>query len=116
MDLAALVRSIPDYPKAGILFRDITTLLKDRAGFRETIARLVAHYRDTGIEVVAGIESRGFIIGAALACELNAGFVPLRKPGKLPAARIGEDYQLEYGMDRLELHSDAIVPGQRVLV
>jgi adenine phosphoribosyltransferase len=116
MELAALIRSIPDHPKPGILFRDITTLLKDAEGFRLAIARFARHYRDARIAKVAAVEARGFIIGAAIAHELKAGFVPLRKPGKLPAPHLSEDYQLEYGMDRLQVHVDALHQGERVLV
>lgn len=114
--LAELVRSIPDYPKPGILFRDITTLLRDPHGFRETVDFLVGRYRTRGITVVAGIEARGFILGGAVAHGLGAGFVPVRKRGKLPAATIGQDYALEYGHDRVEIHADAVEPGARVLL
>lgn len=115
-DLRALVRSIPDYPKPGILFRDITTLLADAAGFRETVRQLSARYEGQHIDKVAAIEARGFIHGGALAERIGAGFVPLRKRGKLPAASIGLDYELEYGTDRLEIHRDAIAPGERVVL
>lgn len=114
--LAGLVRSIPDYPKPGILFRDITTLLRDPHGFREVVDLLVGRYTTRGITVVAGIEARGFILGGALAHGLGAGFVPVRKRGKLPAETIGQDYALEYGHDRVEIHADAIEPGARVLL
>ena len=114
--LEHLIRSIQDFPKPGILFRDVTTLFKDAAGFRTAIDALAGRHRDHAVARVAGIEARGFIVGAALAHALGAGFVPLRKPGKLPAASIGEDYALEYGSDRLELHRDAIAPGERVLI
>lgn len=114
--LRDLIRSVPDYPKPGILFRDITTLFADAAGFRETIAAFVGRYEDKRIAKVAGIEARGFILGGALAVALGAGFVPVRKKGKLPAPTVGCDYQLEYGSDRLEIHVDAIVTGERVLV
>ena len=116
MSIKALIRTIPGYPKPGIQFRDITTLLKDPEGFRLTIDTLADRYRGQGIQKVAGIESRGFIVGAALAHHLGAGFVPIRKQGKLPAQTIGQDYALEYGMDRIELHVDAILPGERVLL
>lgn len=116
MDITTKIRTIPDYPKAGILFRDITTLLRDPAGFKHTIDHLSQRYSGAAISKVAGIESRGFILGAPLAHQLGAGFVPLRKRGKLPAATTGVDYTLEYGVDRLEIHLDAIAPGERVLV
>lgn len=116
MDLAALIRTIPDYPKPGIRFRDITTLLKDGRAFRHTIDTLAARYADARIGTVAGIESRGFILGAPLAHALGAGFVPIRKAGKLPADTLGLDYALEYGTDRLEVHRDAVASGERVLL
>lgn len=116
MDITTKIRTIPDYPKAGILFRDITTLLGDPAGFKHTVDSLAERYSGAAIAKVAGIESRGFILGAPLAHQLGAGFVPLRKRGKLPGATTGVDYTLEYGVDRLEIHLDAIAPGERVLV
>jgi len=116
MDLKSKIRTIPDFPKPGIMFRDITTLLKDAAGFRAVVERLGMAYRDSRVDKVAGIESRGFIIGAAVAHRLKAGFVPIRKAGKLPAENFGQDYELEYGTDRLEVHRDAIQPGERVLL
>lgn len=116
MDLEALIRAVPDHPRPGILFRDITTLLKDAAGFRHAIDTLAAHARGRGASKVAGIESRGFIVGAALAHALGTGFVPLRKPGRLPAATVGRDYALEYGTDRIEMHLDAVAPGERILL
>ena len=116
MDLKAHIRHVPDFPKPGILFYDITTLLKDPAGFRATIDALAAPYRDQRVETVVGIESRGFILGAAVAERLGAGFVPIRKPGKLPSATLSLEYQLEYGNDRLEVHTDALGPGRRVLL
>ena len=116
IDIAALIRTVPDFPKPGILFRDITTLLKRADGFHVVIERLAAAYRGRPIDKIAAIESRGFIIGAALAYRLNAGFVPIRKRGKLPAENFGHDYQLEYGADRLELHTDGIQRGERVLL
>jgi adenine phosphoribosyltransferase len=116
MDLKALIRTIPDYPKPGVMFRDITTLLKDPAGFGLTIGALAGRYRGRRVDKVAGIESRGFIVGAPLAHQLGAGFVPLRKRGKLPAATVGHDYALEYGTDRIEMHVDAIAAGEQVLL
>jgi len=98
------------------MFRDITTLLKDPVGFRITVQELVNRYLDWGIHKVVGIESRGFILGAPVAYAIGAGFVPIRKPGKLPATVIGHDYELEYGSDRVEIHTDAITPGERVLL
>jgi adenine phosphoribosyltransferase len=114
--LKAKIRHIPDFPKPGILFYDITTLLNDADGFRDMIGALAAPYRDKAVEQVVGIESRGFILGAAVANELGAGFVPIRKPGKLPSKSHREDYALEYGTDSLEIHQDAVKTGQRVLV
>jgi adenine phosphoribosyltransferase len=116
VDIRALIRTVPGFPRSGILFRDITTLLKDAAGFNAVVEKLAAAYRDSGVDKVAGIESRGFIIGAALAYRLKVGFVPIRKAGKLPAENFGQDYELEYGTDRLEVHRDAIGPGERVLL
>ncbi|HEX7024148.1 MAG TPA: adenine phosphoribosyltransferase [Gemmatimonadales bacterium] len=115
-DLRALVRTIPGYPKPGILFRDITTLLLDPAGFRETIDSLARRYDGRRVDKVAAIEARGFILGGAIADRLGAGFVPIRKKGKLPHRTIGRDYDLEYGTDRVEMHVDSIVPGDRVLL
>ncbi len=115
-DLKALVRSIPDYPKPGILFRDITTLMADGPAFRELVDRFTSRYRNERIDRVAGIEARGFILGGAVAERLGAGFVPIRKQGKLPSATIGRDYQLEYGTDRVEIHRDAVGTGQRVIL
>jgi adenine phosphoribosyltransferase len=114
--LKALVRTVPDFPKPGILFYDITTLLKDRTGFAQLIDALAAHYLERKIDLVLGIEARGFIFGPALAYRLNAGFVPVRKPRKLPAPVTRVTYDLEYGSDSLEIHKDAIAPGQRVLL
>ncbi len=114
--LKSKIRHVPDFPKPGILFYDITTLLADPAGFRDAIDALVAPYAGQGIDRVVGIESRGFILAAAVADRLGAGFVPIRKPGKLPSATITESYALEYGTDALELHADAVGPGHRVLV
>ena len=114
--LKALVRTVPDFPKPGILFYDITTLLKDRAGFAKMIDAMAAHYIEQKIDLVLGIEARGFIFGPALAYRLNAGFVPVRKPRKLPAPVARVTYDLEYGSDTLEIHMDAIQPGQRVVL
>ena len=116
MGIKPLIRTIPDYPKPGVMFRDITTLLKDPAGFRLTIGALASRYRGRRVDKVAGIESRGFIVGAPLAHQLGAGFVPLRKRGKLPAETVGHDYALEYGVDRIEMHVDAISAGEQVLI
>jgi len=115
-DLTSVIRSVPDFPKKGIVFRDITTLLKDKDAFRRYIDICYERYKDQRIDKVVGIESRGFIGGAALAYRLGAGFVPIRKPGKLPAEKIRQEYQLEYGSDAMELHRDAVSPGDRVLV
>lgn len=114
--LKARIRHIPDFPKPGILFYDITTLLRDPQGFAAMVEALAAPYRDAGIDVVVGIESRGFIMGAAVAQALGCGFVPIRKPGKLPSTTLRESYALEYGTDTLEMHTDGITPGQRVLI
>jgi adenine phosphoribosyltransferase len=115
-DLKQLIREVPDYPKPGILFYDLTTLLKDKKGFHTMIDRLCAHYDGRTIDIVAGIEARGFIFGPALAYSLGAGFVPVRKPKKLPAKAASISYALEYGTDTLEIHEDAIKPGQTVIV
>jgi adenine phosphoribosyltransferase len=120
-DFRSLVRTIPDFPKPGILFRDVTTLLGDREGFRAAIDTLAARYEPGGahagkVDAIAGVEARGFIVGAALAHRLSLGFVPLRKKGKLPGATIAQDYALEYGTDRIEVHVGAIAAGARVLV
>jgi adenine phosphoribosyltransferase len=114
--LKKLVRTVPDFPKPGILFYDITTLLKDKTGFAQLIDALAAHYMERKIDLVLGIEARGFIFGPALAYRLNAGFVPVRKPGKLPAQVARVTYDLEYGSDTLEIHRDAITPGQNVVL
>jgi adenine phosphoribosyltransferase len=116
MDLKSLIRTIPDYPKPGILFRDITTLLGNAEGFREAIEQLAAPYRNQKIAAVAGIEARGFILGGAVADRLGAGFVPIRKKGKLPGRTIGQDYTLEYGVDVIEMHEDAVQKGERVVL
>ncbi len=115
-DLKKLIREVPDFPKPGINFYDITTLLKDRDGLRATIDALTEHYRGKHIDTVIGIEARGFIFGPAVAYALGTGFVPVRKPKKLPAATISVEYQLEYGFDSLEVHKDAIECGQNVLI
>jgi adenine phosphoribosyltransferase len=114
--LKALIREVPDFPKKGILFYDITTLLKDKVGFATLIDALSEHYLNSQIDAVLAIEARGFIFGPALAYRLNAGFVPIRKPGKLPAETVKWSYELEYGLDTLEVHKDAIKPGQRVII
>jgi adenine phosphoribosyltransferase len=114
--LKKLVRTVPDFPKPGILFYDITTLLKDKSGFAQMIDALAAHFIERPIDLVLGIEARGFIFGPALAYRLNAGFVPVRKPKKLPAPVARVTYDLEYGSDTLEIHKDAIAPGQNVVV
>ena len=115
-DLKSLIREVPDFPKPGILFYDITTLLKDKRGFRGVIDGLKQHYRDAQVDVVLGIEARGFIFAPALAYALGAGFVPVRKPKKLPAECVRVTYDLEYGTDSLEMHKDAIGDGSRVLI
>lgn len=116
MLITSLIRNVPDYPIPGIMFKDITTLLKDAQGFRFTVNEFVNRYRGMQIDKIAGIESRGFIFGAALAFELGIGFVPVRKKGKLPAETVGYDYALEYGTDRVEIHLDAIEKGENVLL
>jgi adenine phosphoribosyltransferase len=116
MPVKSRIRTVPHYPKQGIMFRDITTLLKDPVGLRITVDELVRRYRDVKIDKIAGIESRGFIIGAPLAYALGKGFVPIRKKGKLPADTIGHDYELEYGTDRIEIHTDAVEKGEKVLL
>jgi adenine phosphoribosyltransferase len=114
--LKKLIREVPDFPKKGILFYDITTLLKDKAGFATLVDRLSEHYLGRQIDLVLGMEARGFIFAPALAYRLNAGFVPVRKVGKLPAETVKFDYALEYGTNSLEMHRDAIIQGQRVLI
>ena len=116
VDIRTLIRTVADFPRPGVQFRDITTLLKRADGLRAVVDGLAAHYRGQPIDKVAAIESRGFMIGAPLALTLNAGLVPIRKKGKLPAENFGQDYELEYGTDRLEIHRDAIEPGERVLL
>ncbi|HEY1423590.1 MAG TPA: adenine phosphoribosyltransferase [Candidatus Acidoferrum sp.] len=115
-DLKKLIREVPDYPKKGILFYDLTTLLKDKVGFHALIDRLCEHFTNHEIDLVAGIEARGFIFAPALAYRLGAGFVPVRKPKKLPAKTVSVSYALEYGTDTLEIHEDAIKPGDRVIL
>jgi adenine phosphoribosyltransferase len=115
-ELKRKIRHIPDFPKAGILFYDVTTLLQDAAGFRDAVQCMADPFRNQGIDVVVGIESRGFIFGAAVADKIGAGFAPVRKPGKLPSATVRQAYDLEYGSDALEMHDDAVKRGQRVLI
>ncbi len=115
-ELSAYIRNVPDFPKPGIGFKDITTLLKDGHAFHRALEELAAVYDAETIDKVVGIESRGFIFGAALAYRWQKGFVPIRKPGKLPAETLKEEYELEYGTDAVEIHRDAIVPGERVLL
>ena len=114
--LKTKIRHVPDFPKAGILFYDITTLLQDPAGFRMAIDSLALPFKDQGIDVVVGIESRGFIFGSAVADRIGAGFTPVRKPGKLPSTTVRATYNLEYGTDALEIHDDGVAKGQRVLI
>lgn len=116
MDLAKLIRDVPDFPVKGILFKDITTMVKNPGAFQECVNILAERYAGSNISLVAAVESRGFIFGSPLAYRLNAGLVPVRKPGKLPSDKISESYTLEYGVNTLEMHQDAIEPGQRVLV
>lgn len=116
LDLKALVRTIPDYPKKGILFRDITTLIENPEGFKESVERIAAQYRGQGVTHVAGIEARGFIFGAGVAIALGVGFIPVRKKGKLPGETIGQNYALEYGVDTIEIHADVLKAGDTVLV
>jgi adenine phosphoribosyltransferase len=116
MDLSSLVRTIPDYPKPGIMFRDVTTLMADAQGFKATIARLAEPYRTEPVDLVAGIEARGFILAGAIADRLGCGFIPVRKKGKLPWKTISQDYALEYGTDTIEMHEDALAHGNRVLL
>jgi adenine phosphoribosyltransferase len=110
------IRHVPDFPKPGILFYDVTTLLQDGEGFRLAVDEMSAPYREAGVDMVVGIESRGFIFGSAIADRLRTGFAPVRKPGKLPSTTRRASYSLEYGTDALEIHADAVQPGQRVLV
>jgi adenine phosphoribosyltransferase len=115
-DLKESIRSIPDYPKPGIMFRDITTLLGDARAFRRAIDELVQPWAGTKIDKVAGMEARGFILGGAVAHQLSAGFVPIRKKGKLPYTKVSIAYSLEYGLDEMEMHDDAVTPGERVIL
>ena len=115
-DLKQRIRSIPDFPKRGIMFRDITTLLKDGRALRQAVDGLAVPFAGEGVELVVGMEARGFILGGAVAARLGAGFVPVRKKGKLPAETVEETYELEYGTDTLAMHSDAVRPGQKVLM
>jgi len=116
MDVSKVIRTIPDYPKPGIMFRDITTLLNDAKGFRSAVDALVLPHAGTKIDKVAGIEARGFILGGAVAHQLSVGFIPVRKKGKLPWRTYTQDYALEYGVDHVEIHVDAVVPGERILL
>ncbi len=116
MHIEDLVRSIPDYPKAGVIFRDITTLLQNPAGFRRAVDELVQPFAGSDISSVAGIEARGFILGGAVAHQLSVGFVAVRKKGKLPWQTMSQTYQLEYGTDEIEIHIDSVAPGDRVLI
>jgi len=116
MDLSKLIRDVPDFPKKGIIFKDITTLLKNPEGLIAAVEELYNYAKDKKIAKVAGIESRGFIMGGMLAQRLNAGFIPIRKPGKLPAEKLAESYSLEYGTDSIEIHKDAVQPGDRILL
>ena len=115
-DLKSLIRTIPDYPKKGILFRDVTTLMGNAQGFKAAIEQMAAPFTGAKVQAVAGIEARGFIVGGAIADRLGCGFVPLRKKGKLPWKTIGQEYTLEYGVDIIEMHQDAIRPGERILI
>jgi adenine phosphoribosyltransferase len=116
IDFKKHIRSIPDFPKPGILFKDITTLLKNKGAFKQTVDALAAKYKDKKIDLVVAVEARGFILGGAIAYRLGAGFVPVRKKGKLPAKTNSATYELEYGTDTLEIHQDAIKPDERVLI
>ncbi|MBC8450748.1 adenine phosphoribosyltransferase [bacterium] len=116
MSFKDMIRDVPDFPKKGIIFKDITTLTRNPAGFRDAIDQIVKQYDGAGIDIVVGIEARGFIFGGAIAYLLNAGFVPARKQGKLPAETVRAEYELEYGTDAIEIHRDAISDGQRVLI
>jgi adenine phosphoribosyltransferase len=110
------IRSLPDWPKKGVIFRDVTTLFKDKEGYNHMIELFVKRYKDMDIDIIAGVESRGFIIGSVLAHRLGLGFIPIRKPGKLPHETVSEEFELEYGKDKIEIHKDAITPGDKVLL
>jgi adenine phosphoribosyltransferase len=116
LDLKSLVRTIPDYPRKGILFRDITTLIEHPEGFRQSVEEIAAAHRRLGINYVAGIEARGFIFGAGVAIAMGVGFIPIRKKGKLPGQTLGQNYALEYGVDTIEIHADVLEPGDKVLL
>ncbi len=116
MDLEQYIRDVPDFPKPGIVFKDITPLLADPEALADTVTQLVEPYALVGVDLVVGVESRGFIFGTLVAQRLGVGFVPIRKPGKLPSATISESYELEYGTDSIEIHADALAPGQKVLM
>lgn len=116
MDLKQTIREIPDFPKEGVSFKDITTLLKDKEAYNYAIDTLVAHCEERNVDLIVGPEARGFVIGAPLAYGLDVGFVPVRKPGKLPETTVTYEYELEYGTDALEIHKDAIEPGQRIII
>jgi len=116
MDLAKMIRDVPDFPKEGIIFKDITTLIKDAAAFKEAVDLLADHYAGRGVDLVVAVEARGYIFGAPVAYKLGAGFVAVRKAGKLPAETLREEYELEYGTDSVEMHRDGIRPGQKVLI
>jgi adenine phosphoribosyltransferase len=115
-NLKRLIRTIPDYPKPGIMFRDVTTLLRDADGFEQAVIAMARPFQDKGVDAVAGIEARGFILGGAVADRLGCGFIPIRKKGKLPWKTIGQEYTLEYGVDAIEIHEDAIRRGERILI
>lgn len=116
MNLKKIIRNVPDFPKKGVMFRDITTLLKDANAMKYCVKEITGHFKDTDIDFVAGIESRGFIIGPLIASEFHCGFIPIRKMGKLPAKTVKHEYELEYGTDTIEIHFDAIRKGDRVLI
>ena len=115
-NLQDLIRDVPDFPKVGISYKDITTLLKDPTGLKEAIGAMLRPFAGVAVELVVGIESRGFILATPMAIELGCGFIPVRKPGKLPAETLSQEYDLEYGSDAVEIHADAIEPGQKILV
>jgi len=116
MDLAKMIRDVPDFPKEGIIFKDITTLIKDPEAFKQAVDILADHYTGQEVDLVVAVEARGYIFGAPIAYKLGAGFIPVRKAGKLPAEKVREEYELEYGTDSVEMHTDAIVPGQKILI